>query len=302
MYKTPILLITFNRADHVRNALTEIRKVQPSELYIAQDGPRTDRPDDKAKIQAVRDVIKEMVDWPCNLHTHYSEINLGCGRGPYEAMSWFFRNVEKGIILEDDILPHPLFWNYMENLLERYKNDDRIGMVTAHNLHRKYSRHHSYYFSRDMAGTLGWGTWRRVWENFDFNIKFDNEAYDKVLRERHIPYLCRKRSCAYYEKWLSGDRHDCWDYQFDYYLLLNNYLNIRANSCLTSHEGDGEDATHAGFTNPGYKMEVNEALFEHVDHPAKVDVEWSEKIGPYKKEVRLIAKRIIGMCKVVSNN
>ena len=117
------------------------------ELYIAQDGPRTDRPDDKAKIQAVRDVIKEMVDWPCNLRTHYSEINLGCGRGPYEAMSWFFRNVEKGIILEDDIFPHPLFWNYMENLLERYKNDDRIGMVTAHNLHRKYSRHHSYYFS-----------------------------------------------------------------------------------------------------------------------------------------------------------
>ena len=78
------------------------------------------------------------------------------------------------------------------------------------------------------------------------------------------------------------------------YLLLNNYLNIRANSCLTSHEGDEEDATRSGFTNPGYKMEVNEALFEQLDHPTKVDIEWSEKVDPYMKELRLIAKRVIG--------
>ena len=299
-FKTPILLITFNRPDHVRRLLPEILKQEPQELYVCQDGAREGNETDRIKCQEVRDVVKELTSLYAveheefNLHTLYQKQNFGCGRGPYEAMSWFFRNVEKGIILEDDIFPHPLFWPYMEDLLERYKDDERIGMVTAHNLYRKYSRHHSYYFTREMAGTLGWGTWRRVWVNFDFNIQFNNDAYNQVLRKRHVPYLCRQWSCAYFEKWLSGDRHDCWDYQFDYYLLVNNYLNVRANSCLTSHEGDGEDATHFGYTNPGYKMEVNEALFEHLDHPMKVDIELSEKIAPYRKEIRLIVKRILG--------
>ena len=192
------------------------------------------------------------------------------------------------------IFPHPLFWSYMEELLERYKDDDRIGMVTAHNLHRKYSRQHSYYFTRDMAGTLGWGTWRRVWDNFEFDIEYNQDALNKSLKNINYPYLYRQKVCAFYKKWLSGDRHDCWDYQFDYYLSLNSYLNARANSCLTSHEGDDEDATHSGFTNPGYKMEVNEVLFEQLNHPAKVDIEWSEKVDPYMKELRLIAKRVIG--------
>ena len=307
MLKTPILLVTFNRPDHVRRVLPEILKQEPHSLYVCQDGARDGNESDRIKCQEVRDVVKELTEpyaiehKAFALHTLYHEHNLGCGRGPYEAMSWFFRKVEKGIILEDDIFPHPLFWPYMEDLLERYKDDERIGMVTAHNLYRKYSRHHSYYFTHDMAGTLGWGTWRRVWEKFDFDIQFDHDAYDKVLKKRHIPYLCRQRTCAYYAKWLSGDRHDCWDYQFDYFLLLNNYLNIRANSCLTSHEGDGEDATHSGYTNPGYKMEVNTALFERIDHPTKVDVEWLEKVGPYKKELRLVAKRMIRIFKAANN-
>ena len=292
MFTTPILLITFNRADHVRNVLTEIRNVQPTELYIAQDGPRLERPDDAPKIKAVRNVIKEMVDWPCNLHTHYSEANLGCGRGPYEAMSWFFRHVEYGIILEDDIIPHPLFWPYMEELLERYKDDNRVGMVCAHNLQRYYSRHNSYYFTHEMAGTLGWGTWRRVWKDFDFDIPYDEEQLSQALRWYRLPSVSIQRSCAFYEKYLSMNRHDCWDIQFDYYLLVNHYLNARANSCLTSHEGDDVDATHSGYVNPGYKMEIHETRFTPIIHPKKVIIDSSVRFRVFKKEVHLLLKML----------
>ena len=293
MFKTPILLITFNRADHARAALTEIRKVQPSELYIAQDGPRMDRPDDMPKIQAVRDVVKELVDWPCHLHTHYSEKNLGCGRGPYEAMSWFFENVEMGIIMEDDIVPHPLFFTYMADLLERYKDDGRVGLVTGHNLTRDYSKRNSYYFTFCPDGTLGWGTWRRVWHKFDFMIPYDEKQLKEALHYFHLPYLYSQRECANYSKWMSGSRHDCWDYQFDYFLLVNRYLNARANSCLTSHEGDDADATHTGFGNPGYKMEVNEARFSPITHPQKVHVDCSERVRVYKKEIKLLIKKLL---------
>lgn len=292
MIHTPILLITFNRADHVKKVLTEIRKQQPARLYVAQDGPRADRVDDKDKIQAVRNVVSELVDWPCELHINYQKQNFGCGRGPYEAISWFFRNEEKGIILEDDILPHPLFFSFMEDLLERYKDDNRIGMVTGHNLQRYYSRSKSYYFTHEMAGTLGWGTWRRVWQDFDFDIPYDRQLLKQSLKWYGRPRLCIRESCELYEKWLSGDRYDSWDYQFDYFLLVNHYLNARANSCLTSHDGDDVDATHAGYTNPRYKMEVNEQRFIPITHPSEVKIDSSVHYRMFKKEVHLILKKI----------
>ena len=183
MLDTPVLLITFIRPDHTRRALNAIREQKPKRLYVGQDGPREGRQDDVAKLQAVRAVVDELVDWDCELHTLYQEKNLGCGRGPYEAMSWFFQNEEKGIVLEDDINPHPLFFPYMEDLLERYMNDNAVGMVTAHNLQRYYSSKNSYYFTYEMAGTLGWGTWRRVWEKFDFDIPFDPEVLGGSLKK-----------------------------------------------------------------------------------------------------------------------
>lgn len=293
MLNTPILLITFNRPNRVRVALEEIRKQQPKFLYVAQDGPREMREDDKVLCEEVRQVVKDMVDWPCQLYTLYSDTNLGCGRGPVAAMDWFFSQVEYGIILEDDINPHPLFFQYMESLLERYKDDERVGMVCGHNLQRRYCGRKSYYFTYAMEGTLGWGTWRRVWKNFKWDIPFDEHKLRKSL---HIKYgflsPLIEKECAFYEKWLSTDRRDCWDYQWDYYLLENGYLNARANSCLTSHEGDEPDATHFGYTNPNYKMSVKEPLFTEISHPRCVKIHIKEQMRAYWRAAKYAWRKI----------
>ena len=291
--KSPILLITFNRPEHTRRVLDAVLAVQPYVLYVFQDGAREGNEKDKEKCAEVRRTVAELTKKNnVILHTKYSDRNLGCGPGPFEAMTWFFQNEEKGIILEDDIYPHPLFFTYMDDLLERYRNENAVGMVTAHNLQRYYSRRNSYYFTYEMAGTLGWGTWRRVWEKFDFNIPFDAHLLNESLRGYGIHKLQRKRILKANKIWLSGDRHDGWDYQFDYYLLVNHYLNARANSCLTSHEGDDEDATHCGYSNPGYKMEVNVSLFEPLRHPSKIKIDPSVKLRLLKNEIRIMLRKL----------
>lgn len=299
MLNTPILLITFNRPNHTRKVLERILEANPCDLYVFQDGAREGNEADVVKCQQVRDVINELVtkhqtpdtthQTPFTLHTNYSSINLGCGRGPVAGMDWFFDNVEYGIILEDDIDPHPLFWNFMEDLLVRYKEDNRVGMVCGHNLQRRYCGYQSYYFTYAMEGTLGWGTWRRVWKDFAWDIPFDNNKLSKsYIHNYGFPNKLVEKECAFYKKWLSRDRHDSWDFQWDYYLLEHGYLNVRANSCLTSHEGDDSDATHSGYTNPNYKMSVNVSLFTELKHPKKVTIHLKEYLRVYWRTLKYI--------------
>ena len=125
MINTSVLLITFNRPDHVRQVLTEIRKQQPTQLFVCQDGARVGNALDQQRVQEVRDVINELVDWSCELHTLYQEKNLGCGPGPAAGITWFFEHVEMGIILEDDAVPHEEFFEYASTLLEKYKENKR---------------------------------------------------------------------------------------------------------------------------------------------------------------------------------
>lgn len=290
---TPILLITFNRPEHTRKVLSAIREAKPKELYIAQDGPREGNQNDVEQCSKVRQVISETVDWDCNLHTRFSEVNLGCGPGPVAAMDWFFDDVEYGIILEDDINPHPLFFPYMEDLLIRYKDDKRVGMVCGHNLQRLYYGNTSYHFTNAMAGTLGWGTWQRVWKEFCWDIAFDPIELNKALTQYyHMPKILRNRTIQFYSKCLKGARNDCWDYQWDYYLSLHGYLNARANSCLTSHEGNDGCGTHT-YQNPNYYMEVNEPLFTTLSHPRKVEVHFKIRLRMYNKALRAIIGRLL---------
>ena len=214
MMKTPVLVITFNRPKNTVRVLSALKSIRPQCLYVFQDGPREEMPEDVQKCAEVRKVIELSIDWPCKVLTSYQEKNLGCGRGPYTAISWLFQNEDQGIILEDDIFPHPLFFPYMENLLDRYKDNQRIGMVSGHNLQRQYSFNNSYYFTYETMGTWGWGTWRRVWNGFDFEIPYHYEKLNNALKKYRIPKLCRQRYCKLYKQWLSGSRQDYWDYHF----------------------------------------------------------------------------------------
>ena len=55
----------------------------------------------------------EAVDWPCEVSTNYSDVNLGCGERVSSGLDWVFDSVERAIVLEDDCLPHPSFFPFL---------------------------------------------------------------------------------------------------------------------------------------------------------------------------------------------
>jgi hypothetical protein len=130
--KSAVLFIVFNRPETTKQVFARIKKAKPSRLYIAGDGPRFDKPEEKKLCDGVRSVVNE-IDWVCEVKTLFQDVNLGCKEAVSSAISWFFDNEEEGIILEDDCLPAESFFNFCDTLLEKYRYDNRIRHIAGCN-------------------------------------------------------------------------------------------------------------------------------------------------------------------------
>lgn len=243
-FDTPVLLIIFNRPQTVRQALDALRLVKPKHVYVAADGPRADRPEDSPKCVAARAVIDE-IDWPCEIQTYFREENRGCGHGPAEAITWFFEKVEAGIILEDDCLPDPSFFPYCAELLEKYRDDSRIAIVSGTNPVGNWrDKNRSYLFST-MPSTWGWATWRRAWEKFDYEGSAwrTEDGKAKVRQtlgnDRYFQHFSRQFDIHFKEV-----RPDVWDYQWYFCCLYHGSIGIVPARNLISNIGFDENATH----------------------------------------------------------
>lgn len=164
--KVPVLFLVFNRPDLTAKVFAEIRNARPSKLFIAADGPRAGRASE-AEACAFTRKMTENVDWECEVHRLYRDKNLGCKQAVSSAISWFFEHVESGIILEDDCLPAPAFFDYASELLSRYSTHPSVGVISGFNPHpQTWESSSSYHFSQHPL-IWGWATWRRVWQNYD---------------------------------------------------------------------------------------------------------------------------------------
>src|SRR3989339_483651 len=132
---TPVLFIVFNRLDTTKQVFEEIKKAKPQKIFIAADGPRNK--EEKKKTDAIRNYILKNINWKCELKTLFREKNLGCKYAVAGAIDWFFENVEQGIILEDDCLPSQSFFIFCQDMLERYKTDQRIMHISGTNVESK---------------------------------------------------------------------------------------------------------------------------------------------------------------------
>lgn len=180
MINLPVLFIIFNRREIALKSFERIKKIQPKQLYIAGDGPRSDHPNDEFLIESTRTSIISSIDWDCNVKTLFQESNLGCGKGVFTAINWFFSQEEYGVILEDDCIADLSFFRYSFELLEKFKNDQRIGMIAGTNPIKIKNYEYSIIYSK-FKSCWGWATWRRAWENMDINLSWRNSIFNKSI-------------------------------------------------------------------------------------------------------------------------
>ena len=264
--KTPVAFFIFRRPDTTEKVFAEIARARPPKLFVVADGPRKERTGEADACAATRAII-DRVDWDCEVLTNYSEVNMGGPRRFPSGLDWVFSQVEEAIILEDDCLPHPTFFRFCEELLERYRDDERIAAISGNNFQfgRKRTAY-SYYFSR-YPHVWGWATWRRAWKTYDANMKAWPEIRDGGwLREysrnlRTIKFRLKKFNDLYEGKNIN------WDGKWTFACWLQGQLAVLPNVNLVSNIGFGKDATHTMDANSVRSAMKTEPMEFPLIHP-----------------------------------
>ena len=244
-FNTPILIIAWRRPDKLHKLITSLKHLKPKNIYIACDGPNKNRIGEYEAVNKTRELIDKEIDWKCLIKKKYSTYNQGCKLGVSKAITWFFENVEEGIIFEDDCIPHPDFFEFSSEMLKKYRNDTRIWCITASNfLNETWIGEGSYFFSRYNL-CWGWATWKRCWKEYDKDIKLwpvfkKNNLLKSIFKE--------KREIDFWEKTFDGlyfyGKPDTWDFQWTFCCFKNSGLTISPNVNLIENIGFGDGATH----------------------------------------------------------
>lgn len=281
-FLTPVLFLVFNRPDKTKLVFDRIRAIKPKYLFIAADGPRKNKENESQKCDEVRSIV-ENIDWDCEPKYLFRSENLGCSAAITSAIDWFFQNVESGIIFEDDCLPDLSFFPYCRELLQKYKDDNKIMMISGSNLGMK-SGDSSYYYSR-YGQIWGWATWRRAWVNFEKSVNINDEdlKFNSFQEKKY---------------WRKNFSRIIWDVQWAVYSVWkNNGIAILPNVNLISNIGFGPDATnYTDTSNINAQIETGTMIFP-LTHPdiIKVNAEVDNKIFKQSYFVPLHKKILRGI-------
>ncbi|MDD3140283.1 MAG: hypothetical protein PHX08_15085 [Lachnospiraceae bacterium] len=193
--KTPIAYIIFNRLDCVQESFQCIKKIRPPKLYLISDGPRKEKPGESEKVEAVRSYVESQIDWPCDVKRIFAEQNMGCKYRIYSGLNWVFEQEEQAIILEDDCVPLDCFFQYCQELLDLYRDNEQVMMISSFNILHTQKSKESYFFSK-FPSVWGWATWKSAWNKIDLEMS----GWEQAKREGTVRYAYDAVSYLTYKK------------------------------------------------------------------------------------------------------
>lgn len=267
--ETAVALILFRRPEYTAMVFERIRGARPKKLFLIADGPRPGNSEDARGCEQARAVV-ERVDWPCDVVRDFADENLGLKRRIPSGLDRVFQEVEEAIILEDDCLPHPSFFRYCEELLARYRDDERVVHISGSQLLPEPPTEGSYHFSRGPA-VWGWATWRRAWRLFDVDLT-DWHAQTRRERKAQLRRMFEEESERRFWRfvWDNSPEIDNWDAQWAYAVLSRGLLAANPNRNLITNIGFGEEATNATEDPHGIGGRPLEGISFPLVHPPEV--------------------------------
>ena len=238
--KTPVLLITYNRADKTEELINILIKNNIDNIFIYMDGPKDSS--DLEGCEKNKKIIKKYTEKYSNIKTLYKDKNRGLTHSIPEAIDWIFNFFDRAIILEDDCVPSKEFFIFMEKMLIKYKSNTKIASVCGSNfLSTSITSKESYFYSK-YFNCWGWATWKDRWKNWH-KLKANLDNLNKIKNNKFLKsYLGSYRAHLYWH-WILNKK-DTWDYFWNFTSFISQKLHVTPKINLISNTGIGLDSTN----------------------------------------------------------
>lgn len=307
-FNIPIVLFIFKRDNTVLKIIEKLKTIKPKKVYLISDNGRND--EEKNIVKKVRKTIENAINWECEIIKNYAEENKGVYKNIGCGATWVFSQEEQAIFLEDDNLPEISFFNYCKELLEKYKNNEKILWICGTNYLEEYdSKYKSYYFTQQML-PCGWASWsEKFLKYYDGELKGMNKETLKEIKKTYIDkrLYFQEENALLKTKYLLENKISLasWDRQMMFSIKKNNLYGIIPARNQIRNIGVDSLSTHGGnsfqkiMTKRFCGMDSLELEFP-LKHPfeIKIDIELEEKLTniilyPLKDRIKILLASII---------
>lgn len=246
MTLAPILLFVYNRPQHVRNSVQSLLSndlAKDSELYIFSDAAK----DEAAKplVDEVRTFIHSISGFK-QIHFVEREENWGLARNIIDGVTRLVNEYGRVIVLEDDLITAPYFLRFMNDALETYKDEEKVGHIQACDFTKDPSLPDTFLIK--FTGSWGWATWKRAWKHFNPN---GQELLDEMLRRklnRQFDFNGKYGFTRMLRRQIEG-KNNSWAIRWNASLFLADILSLNVGKSLIQNEGFDGSGTNCGSGN-----------------------------------------------------
>ncbi|MDY2630698.1 MAG: hypothetical protein SOV85_05010 [Clostridium sp.] len=244
LLNTPVFITTFTRYETLEIVFNVIKEVRPRILFLAVDGPREGREDDKRDNERCKKILED-IDWECEVHRLYSNVNLGILENTMANFKKAFSLVDRLIFLEDDMLPTKSYFYFCEELLEKYKEDLRVQAIAGINLKEQWGNSGKDYFFSKKVISGACAFWKRTFDMMDMNHDFLLESSVVNLIPDKIKKLYLKRAKRDRKERLIDGKYKSFEVIQELQLHLQNTCIITPTKNLVVSIGVSAKAAHA---------------------------------------------------------
>ena len=283
MSYAPIIIFVYNRADHfvqVYNALAACKEAKDSELFIFSDGAKNEAGKEKVnEVRAAVAAIKDSGDFKSVTVTE-SPVNKGLAASVIAGVTDVINKYGKVIVVEDDCKVSPFFLNFMNNALDYYKNNKKIGSIAGYtpmiDLPNDYKND---VFAAYRSCSWTWATWKDRWGGVDWGLKEIKDFYNSPKLIRRLNSNGSDRFMRLYRQ--TKGNGSSWSVRFGAHLVKNNLLTVYPKYSYNSNIGCDESGVHSKAED-NEKMHVD--LSKAIENPAFTDVEIDSRIQKIMKK------------------
>lgn len=239
----PILLFVFNRPDHLRRTVEALQRntlAAESILYIYSDAARTT--EQNAAVSEVRKYIHS-IDGFKEINIIERKENWGLAKSIIDGVTTRVKEYGRVIVLEDDLITAPYFLQFMNDALETYKDEEKVGHIQGCDFTQDPSLPDTFLIK--WTGSWGWATWDRAWKYFNP----DGKALLKQLEDRKLTYIFDFNGKYGYTRMLRRQiegKNNSWAIRWNASLFLNDILSLNVGKSLVQNEGFDGSGTNCG--------------------------------------------------------